>query len=317
MRKLFFTLLAFPVALAASELLPGSTSEQHPVESAEPKRAVDSTPLSLPGSEPMVFRQIGNTELRLHVVKPMGWSATDRRPCFVSFFGGGWISGSPVTSVNWARWAAALGFVGIAPDYRTRQRFNAQPEDCVADGRAALHWIVDHAAELGIDPARLVVQGGSAGGHVAAWTAIPKPGPGPEDPAPTTLPTALILLNPVSDTTAGGYAGPKRFGHNEARALACSVPHQMPSAMPPTIIFHGTVDKTVPYANSVALRDKLLASGNVCELITFEGMGHSYNSSQNGEAGKAADEKTKQAVIRFLTQLQLMPPSPSGHYFPP
>ena len=61
------------------------------------------------------------------------------------------------------------------PTIETRKRFDAKPEDCVADGRAALRWIQDHAAELGIDPSKIVVQGSSAGGHVAAWTAIPDP----------------------------------------------------------------------------------------------------------------------------------------------
>jgi acetyl esterase/lipase len=200
--------------------------------------------------------------------------------------------------------------VGIAPDYRTRNRFNGTPEDCVADGRAALNWVIEHAAELGIDPAKIVVQGGSAGGHVAAWTAIPKPGPGKGDPAPRQPPAALVLLNPVSDTTATGYGGPKRFGNKEERSRACSVPDQMLPKMPPTIIFHGTSDETVPYTNSVALRDKLVASGNRAELVTFEGLGHSYNSSKFGEAGKAADLKTRAEIVKFLQSLGLLPAAP-------
>ena len=270
----------------------------------------ETTPLSLPGSEPFVFRQVGTNELRLHVVKPKGWKQGDRRPCFVAFFGGGWISGSPERSIGWAKWAAGHGLVGVAPDYRTRNRFNGTPEDCVADGRAALNWVIEHAAELGIDPAKIVVQGGSAGGHVAAWTAIPKPGPGADDPAPRQVPAALVLLNPVSDTTATGYGGPRRFGNQQERARACSVPDQMPAKMPPTIIFHGTADETVPYANSVALRDKLVATGNRAALVTFEGLGHSYNSSKFGEAGKSADKKTREDTVKFLQSLGLLSGSP-------
>lgn len=276
---------------------------------AEPTGAATNevTPLSLPGSEPSVFRKVGDIELRLHVVKPSGWVKGDHRPCFVSFFGGGWISGSPERSITWAKWAAAQGMVGIAPDYRTRNRFKAAPEDCVADARAAFRWVVEHAAELGIDPDRIICHGGSAGGHVAAWTAIPKAGPGADDPAPTKLPAALVLLNPVSDTTATGYGGPKRFGNNPDRAKACSVPDQMPARMPPTIIFHATGDTTVPYPNSVALRDRLVATGNRAELVTFEGLGHSYNSSKFGEAGKRADEKTRADILAFLRTLDLLP----------
>lgn len=265
-----------------------------------------TTPLSLPDSEPHVFRTIDKIELRLHVVKPKGWKKTEARPCLVSFFGGGWISGTPERSIRWANWAATQGLVGIAPDYRTRERHNTSPDECVADGRAAIAWINKHAAELGIDPSKIIVLGGSAGGHVAAWTAIPKAGPGKNDPAPTVIPAAMILLNPVTDTKTGGYGGPKRFNGSEARALACSVTDQMPKKMPPAIVFHATADTTVPYANSVAFHDKMKVNGNPCELVTFQGLGHGYNSSKFGEAGKAADEKTVKDITRFLTDLKLL-----------
>jgi len=281
-----------------------------PKSASRPTNAVakqsEVTPLSLPGSEPFVFRTVGPTELRLHVVKPAGWTKENRRPGFVSFFGGGWNSGSPARSITWAKWAAGQGLVGIAPDYRTRDRLGGTPEDCVADGRAAVRWITEHAAELGIDPQKIIAMGGSAGGHVAAWTAIPKAGPGKEDPAPSVLPAALVLLNPVTDTTESGYGGPKRFGRDAARARACSVPDQMPARMPPVIVFHATADTTVPYANSVAFRDKLVTGGNRCELVTFEGLGHSYNSSKFGEAGKLADQKTRADVAAFLASLGLV-----------
>jgi acetyl esterase len=279
---------------------------------AKPKaKKTEVTPLSLPGSEPFVFRKVGDLELRLHVVKPPGWAKDNARPCLVSFFGGGWNSGTPESSIRWAKWAASNELVGIAPDYRTRDRLGGTPEDCIADGRASLAWIAAHAADLGIDPGKIIVLGGSSGGHVAAWTAIPAAGPGKDDPAPKTLPVALVLLNPVTDTKAGGYGGPKRFGGNAARALACSVPDQMPAKMPPSLVFHATADIVVPYANSVAFRDKLVANGNRCELVTFEGLGHSYNSSKYGAAGKAADQKTRADMTAFLTSLGFVGKAPA------
>jgi acetyl esterase len=302
-----FLLAGGAAPLTAAEPDPnGPASEAAPAVEA-PKKA-ETTPLSLPGSEPFVFRKLGETELRLHVVKPSGWTTNDQRPCMVCFFGGGWSSGTPSHSIGWAKWAAGQGLVGVAPDYRTRQRYNGTPEDCVADGRAAVRWVQAHAGELGIDPRKIICEGGSAGGHVAAWTAISAPGPGKDDPAPDPLPAALILLNPVTDTKDGGYGGTKRFGGDAARARACSVPDQMPAKMPPTIVFHATADKTVPYANSVAFRDRLLVSSNRCELVTFEGLGHSYNSTKYGEAGKAADEKTHKDVAAFLVSLGFIKP---------
>ncbi len=271
------------------------------------------TPLSLPGSEPHVYRQAGTNELRLHVVKPAGWAETDRRPCLVSFFGGGWSSGTPEKSVGWAKWAAQQGMVGVAPDYRTRKRMAGTPEDCISDGRAAVKWIQEHAAELGVDPSKIIPMGGSAGGHVAAWTAIPSRGPGADDPgAPAPLPVALILLNPVTDTKETGYGGPKRFGGSAERALAASVTDQMPRRMPATIVFHGTADETVRYQNAVDFVSKMMANGNRCELVTFEGLGHSYYSSKFGAAGAAAKIKTQDEMGRFLVNLELIKAPAAG-----
>jgi acetyl esterase/lipase len=293
----------------AAEPAAATAAKESAPANDEGGKAAEVTPVSLPGSQAFAFRQIGDDAvLRLHVVKPKKWAKSDRRACVISYFGGGWNTGTPERSIGWAKWAASQGMVGVAPDYRTRDRHGAAPEDCVSDARAAMRWIVTNARELGIDPKRIIVLGGSAGGHVAAWNAIPAPGPGGDDPAPTTLPAAMILLNPVTDTKEGGYGGPKRFGKSAARALACSVLDQMPAKMPPSIVFHSTGDTTVPYANSVAFRDKLVSNGNRCELVTFEGLGHSYNSSKFGAEGKAADTKTKKDAAEFLASLGLIAP---------
>lgn len=270
----------------------------------------EATPLAVPGTEPFVYRSAGGNELRLHVAKPANWKASDKSSCLVMFFGGGWASGTPEKSAGWAKWASKLGMVGVAPDYRTRKRMGGTPEDCVSDARAAVRWIQAHAAELGIDPSKLVVMGASAGGHIAAWTAIRQKGPGQDDPgAPEPPPAALVLVNPVSDTKDSGYGGSKRFGGSTDRALASSVPDQMQKNMPPTLIFHAKGDETVPFANSAALAERLKANGNRCELVAFEGLGHSYYSSKFGEAGAEAKTKTQDEIAKFLTSLGLVPGS--------
>ena len=268
------------------------------------------TPLTLPGAESHVFKKAENVELRLHVAKPKDWKPSDKRACLVTFFGGGWTSGTPARSITYAKWAAKNGLVGVAPDYRTRNRFNTQPEDCVADGRAAVRWIQDHAAELGVDPAKIVVQGSSAGGHVAAWTAIPDPVT-PEsasDPVPNPAPAGLILLWPVTDTGTSGYGGPKRFGNDEARANNLSVTGRMPAKMPPTLVFHGTADKTVRFENSQAFTGKMKANGNLCELVEFLEAPHSPNSIQEGEKGKIVKTKIEEESLKFLEKLGLVSP---------
>lgn len=301
---LIFTLIAL-----LSFITQGIPQEEPSKPEAAKKTAdKNETPESMPGYDPYVFRKVGDQELRLHVIKPTGWKASDQRPCLVFFFGGGWSTGNPTGSKTWTHWASDRGMVGVAPDYRTFTRFKSTIEESVSDGRASVLWVQAHAAELGIDPAKIVAAGVSAGGHLAAWTAIPGKGPSSDDPgAPTPQPAALILLNPATDTkSTGSPASQKRFEGSAERALACSVTDKMPVKMPPTIVFHGTDDKAVPYANSVEFRDKMVANGNACELVTFQGLGHMYWMASSGAPGVEAKKTTDAAMEKFLTDLGLL-----------
>jgi acetyl esterase/lipase len=307
MRKVTLLHLCLVVGLVMGSWIPAMVQSQTEASPTKVNETNEVTPLTLPGAETFIFKKVGETEIRLHVVKPNDWKASDMRPCLVSFFGGGWTSGTPARSITYAKWAAKNGLVGVAPDYRTRNRFNTQPEDCVADGRAAVRWIQDHAKELGVDPGKIVVQGSSAGGHVAGWTAIPDPVAQDlsSDPVPRPVPVGLILLWPVTDTGTNGYGGPKRFGNDEVRANNLSVTGRMPSKMPPSLVFHGTADKTVKFENSQAFTDKMKANGNECELISFPGAPHSPNSSKWGEAA-AVKAKIEEESLKFLEKLGLV-----------
>jgi acetyl esterase/lipase len=61
--------------------------------------------------------------------------------------------------------------IAIVADYRVKSRQNALPADCVSDAKACVRWVRANAARLGIDPTRIAVGGGSAGGHLAAAVA--------------------------------------------------------------------------------------------------------------------------------------------------
>ncbi|MDK2972147.1 MAG: hypothetical protein PWP23_1902 [Candidatus Sumerlaeota bacterium] len=243
-------------------------------------------PVSEPASQPVapvyadadshVFATREQGPLMLHVVKPDGWAATDKRVAWIHFYGGGWIRGTTDSSIGWARSAAKRGMVGIAPDYRTRERHGTTPAECVADARAALRWVQDHAAELGVDPARIVVSGNSAGGHVALWTAI-EHAPPVSDPAesPRMKPAALILSSPVADTSPEtGYAAERAGEH----ALELSPVDQLDAKMPPVLLLHGDADKTVPYSQAVDLNARLTAAGNKCTFVTVPGGSHNFRS---------------------------------------
>jgi acetyl esterase len=269
--------------------------------SAQSAPKPETTPTDLPGAETYFYRDSAGATppLRLFVVKPAGWQAGDRRAALIFFFGGGWTTGTPASSIFWARFAAEHGMVGIAPDYRTKGRNDTPPGAAVADSRAALHWVQEHAAELGLDPARITVGGNSAGGHVALWTAITAPPPGSAaEESPRLKPAALILFSTVSDTSAATGYTPKRFGEN---GTALSPVHQLDSKMPPVLAFHGDADKLVPLRQALALRDRLLATGNECELHIVPGGGHSF-----GNDVPEWREKSRELMLEFLRKQGLL-----------
>ena len=80
----------------------------------------------------------------------------------------------------------------------------------------------------------------------------------------------------------------------------------MTTNMPPTILFHATGDKTIPYTLSVAFRDRMVKNGNTCELVTFEGLGHTFFSSKFGPGAKVAKRKTETDAAAFLASLGLV-----------
>ena len=155
--------------------------------------------------------------------------------------------------------------VAISTQYRTRGSHGTTTRECVADGKAAVRWIREHAAELGVDPDRIAAGGGSAGGHVAAATGVINglEGKG-ENTAVRPKPNALLLFNPVTDLS--GRSG--RWG--EDPELGSPLQH-VDAKDPPAILFHGKADRTVPFAAAEAFCDAMRAVGNRCELVGYEG----------------------------------------------
>lgn len=263
--------------------------------------AQTTTPASHPGAEAHVYRALEPEPVRLHVHKPAGWAPGDRRPAVVWFFGGGFVRGTTAQSIGRARWAAQQGLVGIAPDYRTRERFGTTADASVADARLALRWIQDHAEELGIDPERIVVGGGSAGGHLALWTALSATPPrcDPEE-APRFRPAGLVLVSAVSNTTAGaGLRGGDRFGGTPE---AFSPLHRLDDKLPPALMYHGDADLVVPHAQAVALDHAWTERGNQSRLVIVPGGGHNFSTEQPEWRARVQSE-----MGDFLRELGLLP----------
>ena len=55
-----------------------------------------------------------------------------------------------------------------------------------------------------------------------------------------------------------------------------SVNHHLRKDLPAAIVFHGTGDTTVPFANASAFEKGMKEAGNTCELVAFEGRSHGF-----------------------------------------
>ncbi len=219
------------------------------------------------------FKNVAGSTLRLHIYAPQASPAAVERPAIVFFFGGGWERGSPTQFMRQATHLASRGMVAVCPEYRTRQSHGTTPFECLADGKDAVRWVRSHAKELGVDPQRIAAGGGSAGGYVAAAAAVLSALDEPATTNPVScVPNALVLFNPVLDTTATGY-GAKKFG---ARSREASPAHNVRAGLPPTVIFHGRADTTVPFENAQRFTDEMRKAGNACTLRGYDGQGHGF-----------------------------------------
>jgi len=230
--------------------------------------------------------------LTLSIYQPEGWKAGQKRTGVVFFFGGGWTGGTVKQFEPHARHFAGKGVVAICADYRVKSRDNTTPFDAIADGKAAIAYVRTHAKELGIDPKRIVAAGGSAGGHVAASAAI-------LPPADHKI-AALVLFNPVVDTTAAGF-GAERVAGREKEA---SPVHNVKRGVPPAILFHGTADTTVPFANAEAFCGALRGVGSRCELAPYKGQKHGFFNAAR-EGGRFYPDTVEKAEA-FLRSLRLI-----------
>ena len=221
-------------------------------------------PSSLEGARSFTYRHASDRALKLHVFSPTR-SSFQARPAILFFFGGGWRVGKISALEPQAREFAKQGFVTILADYRVKCRDDTTILAAQEDARAAWDWVREHNSQLGIDPNRIILAGGSAGGQLALATAQKAPN--------DFKPAALLLFNPAVDlvTPATWWAKPI------ARRIS---PSKLPvDALPPTLIFHGTGDKRVPIQTVKAFCRRAREEAGICEVVSYPGQGHGFYHS--------------------------------------
>jgi len=270
-----------------------------PPTQAEPGRENSASKPAAESTRSVTYKTTKQGTLDLVVHNPPGWQASDRRPAIVFFFGGGWNKGRISQFETQATHLARRGMVAIRADYRVKSRQGVTPDRCVEDAKSAVRWIRVHASELGIDPQRIVAAGGSAGGHIAACSALTEglEAEG-EDLTVSSRPNALVLFNPVLRFD-GVPSLMKRIDQDEALGKQISPTLHLAKSTPPALILFGTDDRLKPQGDEYMKRASEV--GCRVELYTAEGQTHSFFNKAPWR------ERTTIRMDEFLTSLGYLP----------
>lgn len=212
-------------------------------------------------------------------------------PLILYIHGGGWSGGHTRHSgalADFPKVLAALaaeGFAVASLEYRlsSEAQFPAQ----LQDANAALRFLRRHAAQYKIDPSRVGVWGGSAGGHLAALAALTCKDTALDPAAGNDLCVQAAVawygvfdFAAMADAADGNSAGGKLLGCNGPCAAA-AVQRASPLTYidakdPPFLLVHGTADKVVPAQQSRLAEAALRRAGVPVETIYIDGVDHSF-----------------------------------------
>jgi acetyl esterase/lipase len=223
--------------------------------------------------------------------------SSEPRPLVLYVHGGGWrVSSRQRAPRETRQWTPSFfervvdaGFVVAANDYR----FSGEAlfPAAVEDTGDALRWLREHAADYGIDPARVVLWGQSAGGLLAAMVGL--------DPDSRPL-RGVVCWYPLTDLAsldhddaasfAALFLGGSIGGRLDLARMASPTSHAHKDA-PPFLLQHGTNDTMAPFDQSVRLRDALTNAGGNARLEAVDGAGHFFEGSDDVDAifGRAVE----------------------------
>ncbi|MEK4473555.1 alpha/beta hydrolase fold domain-containing protein [Paenibacillus sp. FSL R7-0048] len=194
--------------------------------------------------------------LKLDLYQPIG-DETKQRPVFIFIHGGGYTGGDKSDAADFSEGLAKRGYAVLTIDYRLKKdpffNFTRTLNDANEDINDVIKWINEHAETYGLNKERIVIGGDSAGGHLAknfVNLSLAK------DPSLVKSVFSIIDI----------YGG--------------ELTRSADSKLPPVLIIHGTIDKMVPYQQSVDLAAQLKEKGIYHNLLTMEGVGHDYKNEK-------------------------------------
>jgi acetyl esterase/lipase len=240
--------------------------------------------------------QVAGETLLGDLVRPS--QANHKRRALLFVHGGAWRGGERQEFAPLMRALAQQGYTGLTVDYRLSPAVRHPAH--LADVKCALRWLKAHAAELDVDPERIALIGGSAGGHLAAMAAYT-----PNDPRFEGLGQPQIGDTRVAALVTHGAPADLRdaasYGDETRRAVSvligrvpltlpeleyASPVHFVRADNPPTLILHGELDPIVPVAQAHRLDQALAAVNAPHRLHVIPGAGHADFGSDPDAVGR-------------------------------
>ncbi len=221
-------------------------------------------------------------------------TATKPTPVVFNIHGGGWNHGTKESQTGFGSWFK-MGFAVVNIEYRMYPQATAPA--AVEDVRASILYTVQHAKELNIDPNKIVVMGGSAGGHLALLAGLLQNDNKFDGDYKNVTgyriaaiidkygPTDLTNLQAVKGKSVSNWLG--AYLNDTKFKESVSPISYVKKTSPPIYIVHGDSDPTVPYQQSVDLKKKLDEMGVKNEFKTILGGVHGkFSKEQNTEISK-------------------------------
>jgi acetyl esterase/lipase len=216
---------------------------------------------------------------------PLAPPAGVRLPAVVIIHGGGWNGGQRdgKRELNIGGTLARNGYVAMSIDYKLARGIGAIWPQNLWDCKTAVRWLRVNADRLGLDPDRIGVMGGSAGGHLAAMVALTTPSDGLDPVAPygevSCAVRCCIDLYGIADIAR--YHDVRMLGKTiqeapELYRLASPVTYVRRNSVP-FLILHGTADKTVSIEQSKLFAAVLQKAGVPHEFVIVPDAPHTFD----------------------------------------
>lgn len=224
-----------------------------------------------PAGKPHVYKTSAGKERRMEIFSPPGHDpAKSKVPGMILFHGGGWQGGTLAQFRMACSYFASRGMVCATAEYRMFGKADAKPPKgesikrvCVTDAKSAIRWFKQRAPELGIDPARVIAGGGSAGGHISALATMNPGLNDPADPKDTdTKVVAYVWFNPAFDL-------------KDKQDSEIDILHHLKADLPPAIVFFGDKDTWKTGWDAAHAKWKEIGTKTI-ELHIADGQPHSF-----------------------------------------